>query len=52
VNSFEAMTRDRPYRKRMRHDEAINEIKKYSGIQFDPKVVDIFMDVVEEEKEK
>jgi diguanylate cyclase (GGDEF)-like protein/PAS domain S-box-containing protein len=52
VNSFEAMTRDRPYRKRMTYDEAINEIKKYKGIQFDPKVVDIFLDVMEESKQK
>jgi diguanylate cyclase (GGDEF)-like protein/PAS domain S-box-containing protein len=50
VNSFEAMTRDRPYRKRMTYDEAINEIKKYKGIQFDPKVVDIFLDIVEKLK--
>jgi HD-GYP domain-containing protein (c-di-GMP phosphodiesterase class II) len=50
VNSFEAMTRDRPYRRRMTYDEAINEIKKYSGIQFDPKVVDIFLDIVKDLK--
>jgi len=52
VNSFEAMTRDRPYRKRMTCDEAINEIKKYSGVQFDPKVVNIFLDIVKESKYK
>jgi HD-GYP domain-containing protein (c-di-GMP phosphodiesterase class II) len=52
VNSFEAMTRDRPYRKRMTYDEAINEIKKYSGIQFDPKVVDIFLNIMEESKHR
>jgi diguanylate cyclase (GGDEF)-like protein/PAS domain S-box-containing protein len=52
VNSFEAMTRDRPYRKRMTYDEAINEIRKYSGVQFDPKVVDIFLDIVDVEKIK
>jgi len=52
VNSFEAMTRDRPYRKRMTYDEAINEIKKYSGVQFDPKVVNIFLNLVEKEKGK
>jgi len=52
VNSFEAMTRDRPYRKRMTCNEAINEIKKYSGVQFDPKVVNIFLEIVEKEKVK
>jgi len=50
VNSFEAMTRDRPYRKRMTYSEAINEIKKYSGVQFDPKVVNIFLEIIENEK--
>jgi diguanylate cyclase (GGDEF)-like protein/PAS domain S-box-containing protein len=52
VNSFEAMTRDRPYRKKMTYDEAIGEIRKYSGVQFDPKVVDIFLDVVGESKHR
>jgi len=52
VNSFEAMTRDRPYRKRMTCNEAINEIKKYSGVQFDPKVVNVFLDLMKESKYK
>jgi response regulator RpfG family c-di-GMP phosphodiesterase len=34
----------------MTYDEAINEIRKYSGVQFDPKVVDIFLDIVKESK--
>jgi HD-GYP domain-containing protein (c-di-GMP phosphodiesterase class II) len=46
------MTRDRPYRKKMTYDEAIGEIRKYSGVQFDPKVVDIFLDVVGESKHR
>jgi response regulator RpfG family c-di-GMP phosphodiesterase len=36
----------------MTYDEAINEIRKYSGVQFDPKVVDIFLDIVDVEKIK
>ena len=52
VNSFEAMTRDRPYKKRMTYNEALNEIKKYSGVQFDPKIVNIFLDLIEREKGK
>ena len=52
VNSFEAMTRDRPYKKRMPYNEALNEIKKYSGVQFDPKIVNIFLDLIEREKGK
>jgi len=50
INSFEAMTKDRPYRKKMSCDEAINEVKKYSGIQFDPKIVNIFLEILKREK--
>ena len=46
------MTRDRPYKKRMPYNEALNEIKKYSGVQFDPKIVNIFLDLIEREKGK
>ncbi len=52
VNSFEAMTRDRPYRKKMAYDEAINEIKKYSGVQFDPKITDIFLEILKKDREE
>jgi len=52
INSFEAMTRDRPYRKKMTYNEAIGEIKKYSGVQFDPKVVNTFLEIIEEEENK
>ena len=50
VTSYDAMTSDRPYRNKMTHCEAKKEIKKFSGVQFDPKVVDIFFELLEEEK--
>ncbi|HZK11104.1 MAG TPA: HD domain-containing phosphohydrolase [Atribacterota bacterium] len=50
VTSYDAMTSDRPYRNKMTHCEAKKEIKKFSGIQFDPKVVDAFFEVLEEDK--
>jgi len=50
VTSYDAMTSDRPYRNKMTSSEAKKEIKKFSGIQFDPKVVDAFFEVLEEEK--
>jgi diguanylate cyclase (GGDEF)-like protein/PAS domain S-box-containing protein len=51
VNSYEAMTTDRPYRKRMTKKEAIEEIKRCRGTQFDPKVVKVFLEIIKEEEE-
>jgi diguanylate cyclase (GGDEF)-like protein/PAS domain S-box-containing protein len=50
VNSYEAMTRDRPYRKRMTIREAIEEIKRCCGTQFDPKIVKIFLEIIKEKE--
>ncbi len=43
ADSFDSMTSDRPYRKAPGKEHAISELKKYSGTQFDPKVVEAFM---------
>jgi len=37
INAYDAMTSDSPYRNKMTEEEAKKEIKKFSGIQFDPK---------------
>jgi len=50
ITSYDAMTSDRPYRNKMTNSEAKKEIKKFSGIQFDPKVVDAFFELLEEGK--
>ncbi|MCJ7665846.1 MAG: diguanylate cyclase [Actinobacteria bacterium] len=50
INSYEAMTRDRLYRKKLTKKEAIAEIKKYCGTQFDPKIAKIFLEILKEEK--
>jgi putative nucleotidyltransferase with HDIG domain len=43
ADAFEAMTAVRPYRTNpMAPHQAIEELKKYSGIQFDPRVVEAF----------
>jgi HD-GYP domain-containing protein (c-di-GMP phosphodiesterase class II) len=42
VDSYDAMTSDRPYRKAMSHDVALGEIQKNAGRQFDPGVVQAF----------
>ncbi len=38
-DAYEAMTSDRIYRKAMGHQRALEQLKQYKGIQFDPKVV-------------
>jgi putative nucleotidyltransferase with HDIG domain len=43
ADAFEAMTAVRPYRPNpMGPDKALEELRKYSGIQFDPAVVEAF----------
>jgi HD-GYP domain-containing protein (c-di-GMP phosphodiesterase class II) len=43
VDTFDAMTSDRPYRKALTIDDARNEIGEWSGRQFDPRVADAFL---------
>jgi len=39
ADAYEAMTSDRPYRRHLSEEQAIAELKRCSGDQFDPKVV-------------
>jgi putative nucleotidyltransferase with HDIG domain len=43
TDSFDAMTQDRPYRKAMGTGEAVSELKRLAGRQFDPHVVRSFL---------
>ena len=43
ADSFDAMTSDRPYRQALTRDKAIDELKRCAGTQFDPDVVDAFI---------
>ncbi len=52
ADSYEAMISDRPYSKSMTKNEAIEELKDKSGRQFDPKVVEAFLKILEQEEEK
>ena len=49
INAFEAIIIGRPYRDRSSLREALDEIVKNKGTQFDPSIVDIFVNVVEKE---
>jgi len=46
ADSFEAMTADRPYHKGRSIEDAIIEIIRCLGTQFDPKIANIFMEKV------
>jgi HD-GYP domain-containing protein (c-di-GMP phosphodiesterase class II) len=47
-DAYDAMTTDRPYRKRLSHEVAIARLKEASGTQFDPTVVLAFLNCFEE----
>jgi two-component system cell cycle response regulator len=42
-DSFDAMVGDRSYRPARTHEEAVAELRRCSGTQFDPRVVDAFL---------
>lgn len=46
ADAFDAMTSDRPYRKAMTGMDAIAELKRYAGTQFDPVLVEKFCNIV------
>jgi diguanylate cyclase (GGDEF)-like protein len=46
-DAYDAMTTDRPYRKKLPVEEATRRLKEASGRQFDPTVVDAFMSCVD-----
>ena len=50
ADAFDAMTSDRPYRKAMSVKDAIRELIKGKGTQFDPKIVDVFCRILEEKR--
>ena len=47
VDSFDAMTSTRPYRPAMPWDEAVKRLIVEKGRQFDPDIVDIFLDILQ-----
>jgi HD-GYP domain-containing protein (c-di-GMP phosphodiesterase class II) len=49
ADSFDAMTSDRPYRSALTHERALEEIREGAGTQFDPGIVSVFVDMIEEE---
>jgi putative nucleotidyltransferase with HDIG domain len=52
VDAFDAMTTDRPYRKGILPREALDELEKNKGKQFDPVVVEAFRRIIGEKVEE
>lgn len=46
VDAYAAMTEDRPYRKALSREEAIGELRRCSGKQFDPDIVRVFINEI------
>lgn len=46
ADAYDAMTSDRPYRNAMSEEKAIEQLKEFCGTQFDPEIVNIFIQKV------
>jgi diguanylate cyclase (GGDEF)-like protein/PAS domain S-box-containing protein len=47
ADAFDAMTSDRPYRNAMSRHEAVQELRRCAGTQFDPDLVEQFIQVLD-----
>ena len=50
ADSYDAMTSPRPYREQLRMEEAVSELKRCAGTQFDPAIVDLFCEIIKPKK--
>ena len=48
VDTFDAMTSNRPYRKALSFRTALSELERNKGLQFDPDITDIFLKILQE----
>ncbi|HUG29800.1 MAG TPA: diguanylate cyclase [Candidatus Limnocylindria bacterium] len=46
ADAYEAMISERPYKSARSHDEAVAELRRQRGIQFDPDLVNVFLSLV------
>lgn len=47
IDAFDAITTDRPYKKGLGYDEAVEDLRRNAGLQFDPDVVKAFLAIPE-----
>src|SRR5512133_1827270 len=48
ADAFDAMTSDRPYRRALSQAEALAEVERCAGTQFDPRIAQIFLELFAE----
>jgi diguanylate cyclase (GGDEF)-like protein len=45
ADAYDAMIHDRPYKRAISHEQAISELRRHAGTQFDPELVELFCDL-------
>ncbi len=45
ADAYDAMINDRPYKRAVTHEQAIAELRRHAGTQFDPELVELFCDL-------
>jgi putative nucleotidyltransferase with HDIG domain len=45
ADAYDAMVHDRPYKRAVSHQEAVAELRRHAGTQFDPELVSLFCDL-------
>jgi len=50
IDAYDAMTSSRAYRAAFTKEQAIEELKRNKGTQFNPRIVEVFVKILEEEK--
>ena len=49
ADAYEVMSSGRPYKKAISREEVIAELKRWAGSQFDPELIDVFLNILKEE---
>jgi HD-GYP domain-containing protein (c-di-GMP phosphodiesterase class II) len=47
ANAYESLTSARPYRRTCSHREAVAELRRCAGTQFDPELLEMFVKMLE-----
>lgn len=50
ADAYDAMTSDRPYRNALSQKHAFSELRRFAGVQFDPALVETFINLITENR--